>query len=466
MDDAATPIGQKSARLALICFLVGLLLAVSLLCLAVLRNGEEGVRAIANLGPCTNPWAFFASWVNLGLVTLALTAAIAFGKLTKKTLPAFLVFFTLALLYLSFAREHVHYGDIQDYLGAAKAVATAAPLPPRYVYPPLWAVFLGRIWALGGDPAVKLTCFFTNQFFLVWAIPLFMILLRRITQTTTTAALVTGAVLVVNVPAIRNIVYVQINFLVLFLILASALTSRKRPFLSAALLAVATHLKVFPLFFLPVLIMPWKKRGVLAFMIWMVSIAGILIYLDGSRYFQDFVQNLSAWSPNPFRSSSLTGFISNSLSLAGVSRGGALIAKLLTIPLIALIFKAGRQLWQIQTRELPLEQDQVLVKGLGLLMFLFPLLSPTVWVHHLIVLILPAAILLLHVKTHRDITLFFAAFAAVFLLPVFDWYPWSYIRMAGWIVLLGLYSLIVPRGTVSDWINRFSVCLDSRPSGT
>ncbi|MDT8390800.1 MAG: glycosyltransferase family 87 protein [Lentisphaeria bacterium] len=448
-------IGRKQAiGLLGVCLLL-VPLAIGGLGLPWLTGGESAVRSIANLGPCTNPWAFFAAWGNLGLLTIVLLGYVALGKLTRENLPGFLVFLGLSLLYLSFAREHVHYGDIHDYIDAARAVATGAPLPPRYVYPPLWAAVLARVWRSGGDPAVKLSCFFTNQFFLIWTIPLCIMLIRRLTQTPLSAAIITGGILAVNVPVIRNIVYVQINFSVLFLVLSAALCSRKKPLVSAALMALAIHLKLFPVLFLPAFIIPWRKRGFFAFGVWMAGGAGILMYVDGIRYFQDFVHNLSSWSPNPFRSSSITGFVANSLSFAGMP-GAAIIAKLLTLPFIALMCAAGWRLWQAHASDDTTDRDPLLVKRLGLLMFLFPLLSPTVWPHHLIFLILPAATLLVHVRTRREATLFLCAFAAVFFMPVFDWYPWSYARLAGWLTLLVMYAFIVPVRPVSDWVGHLS----------
>jgi hypothetical protein len=86
-------------------------------------------------------------------------------------------------------------------------------------------------------------------------------------------------------------------------------------------------------------------------------------------------------------------------------------------------------------------------------MFLLPIVSPTVWVHHLVILIVPTVLALTHMRSTRYLGLWGAGYFFVFVLPVFDFYPWSYLRLAGWLALLLALSDAVLSPRTSRWVD-------------
>jgi hypothetical protein len=66
------------------------------------------------------------------------------------------------------------------------------------------------------------------------------------------------------------------------------------------------------------------------------------------------------------------------------------------------------------------------------------LLSPLVWEHHAIFLTLPFLLLLKKLESPGEWILYGTVYLLVFLMPTFDYFPWSYGRLAGILVLLGL----------------------------
>jgi hypothetical protein len=66
------------------------------------------------------------------------------------------------------------------------------------------------------------------------------------------------------------------------------------------------------------------------------------------------------------------------------------------------------------------------------------LLSPLVWEHHPMFLTLPFLLLLKKLETPAEWTLYGAVYLLVFLVPIFDYFPWSYGRLVGMLILLAL----------------------------
>ena len=85
------------------------------------------------------------------------------------------------------------------------------------------------------------------------------------------------------------------------------------------------------------------------------------------------------------------------------------------------------------------------------LLFLWLVLSPTVWVYHLVVLIVPALMLTPHLRTTSRQAAFMAGWFLVFCFPTVDVYPVSYLRLVGWLGLLVLTAIVIrERGLVAS----------------
>jgi hypothetical protein len=66
------------------------------------------------------------------------------------------------------------------------------------------------------------------------------------------------------------------------------------------------------------------------------------------------------------------------------------------------------------------------------------LLSPLVWEHHALFLTLPFLLLLKKLESPAEWISYGAAYLLVFLIPTFDYFPWSYGRLLGILILLFL----------------------------
>jgi hypothetical protein len=87
----------------------------------------------------------------------------------------------------------------------------------------------------------------------------------------------------------------------------------------------------------------------------------------------------------------------------------------------------------------PKEEDKVrLYDSIIPLFVAMTLLSPLVWEHHALFLTLPFLLLLKKLRSPADWVSYGAVYFPVFLTPIFDYFPWSYGRLVGMLILLGL----------------------------
>jgi hypothetical protein len=66
------------------------------------------------------------------------------------------------------------------------------------------------------------------------------------------------------------------------------------------------------------------------------------------------------------------------------------------------------------------------------------LASPLVWEHHPVFVALPFLVITRRLQAPGEWAVFSFAYLLVFLLPTFDFYPWSFGRLAGLLALLAL----------------------------
>src|SRR5262249_5135473 len=142
------------------------------------------------------------------------------------------VFFGLSLLYINIMRERVAFSDGQKYVQAAFNLHQGEPLDREYLYPPLWVWFLASFIPIHTKLPILIVAV-VNLASLVAFIPLLMATLKRFGWSIDAAALSVFGILLVNVPVLRNIGYLQINLLVADCVLGSLLLYRKHKGLSA-----------------------------------------------------------------------------------------------------------------------------------------------------------------------------------------------------------------------------------------
>jgi Glycosyltransferase family 87 len=386
------------------------------------------------------------TWLLAGfLLWLILT-----GKITKETSLKWTGFFLIAFLYLNVLRERVRYGDIDYYTQAAFALIKHNPLPDTYFYPPLWATLLSFLTPFG-ENGILLIAWIAN----VLSLLLFYLLLQRtlaLYQFNSFAAALTSALFIlVNMPVIRTFMYVQVNFHVMNFILLSILFYKERVFLSAFMLALAVHFKASPavlvLAFLPFdtpyravrtpLEFNWK--WLLWFIVSMILIALPTVVLYGFQPFFDFINNflfISAPHALSMHDSSFDSAIGMALSYVRVDvavvRVLVLFAKGLTA--LTVIFLSIRSRGYFSNDEGKGHLfDSIIPLFVGM-----TLLSPLVWEHHAMFLTLPFLLLLKKLESPAEWISFGTAYLLVFLTPTFDYFPWSYGRLLGVLILLGL----------------------------
>lgn len=233
--------------------------------------------------------------------------------------------------------------------------------------------------------------------------------------------------------------YVQVNFHVMNFILLSLLFYRDRPFLSALMLAFAVHFKASPAVLVFAFLLEFNWKWLLWFAVSMILIALFPIAFYGTGPYLDFINNflfISAPHGLSLHDSSFDSAIGMALSYvradSTIVRILVLLAKGLTA--IAVIFLS------IRSREYFSDEESKghLFDSIVPLFVGMTLLSPLVWEHHALFLTIPFLLLLKKLETPGEWTLYGTVYLLVFLVPIFDYFPWSYGRLVGILILLGL----------------------------
>jgi len=414
------------------------------------------------LGPATNEISLVVSvslmWLLVGFALWWLS----FRRVTQETALLFAGAIAVSLVYLAFLREHVQFMDYRAFVQAARTMLAGQPLPERYIYPPLWAFSLSLLQRAFGEQAPALACFATTHISLVAFYVLGVLLLARCGVSRTLASLLMFAAVVVNVPILRNVVYVQVNLLLIDLVLAGLLVMRRSTLLSALFFALATHLKIVPVLFVPVFIYRKEYRWLAYYVVLCVVIAWLAPFGGGFAYFRDFVGNLGQWHPARLRSCSFYGLFHNTDRIFELG-----------LPVDALfnVVRAVLGVWIYAVSYISIRREtfsrsddlrtSAAINGLMPLMFLMPAFSPAAWSYHQVLLILPAVLTLLYLRGPRRLGLWSIGYFFTFLLPVFDLYPWSYLRLVGWVALLVALTDAVLRPRTSRWLENIDEAVNA-----
>ncbi|HEX2995815.1 MAG TPA: glycosyltransferase family 87 protein [Anaerolineales bacterium] len=369
------------------------------------------------------------------------------NRITKDTGLFWAGFFILAFLYINILRERIRYGDIDYYTQAAFALIKNKPLPDTYFYPPLWATLLSFLAPLGED-GILLVAWIAN----VLSFLLFYFLLHRTLELYQfkpgAAALAATLFLLVNMPVIRTFMYVQVNFHVMNFILLSILLYRDRPLSSALMLALAIHFKASPAVLALAFLLQFNWKWILSFAASLILIALFPIAFYGTSPYVDFLNNflfISAPSGLSMHDSSFESAIGMTLSFVRASpmliRILILLAKGTVAAIVIFLCARTRGFFSRQdSKAQPFDAIVPLFVGMTLL-------SPLVWEHHALFLTLPFLLLLKKLESPAEWMYYGIAYLLVFLIPVFDYFPWSYARLPGILILLFLLWVSQDRST-------------------
>jgi hypothetical protein len=402
------------------------------------RHGFAGFQVFMQEAVYTHIPITLASVAMVWLLTGFLLWLILTEKITRANVLIWAGFFIVAFLYLNILRERVRYGDIDYYTQAAFALINDKPLPDSYLYPPLWATLLSFLTALG-EEGILLIAWIAN----VLSLLLFYFLLQRILEhyqfRPNAAALTAILFTLVNMPLIRTLMYVQVNFHVMNLIFLSILFYKDRLFLSALALALAVHFKASPAVLVLAFLLEFNWKWIASFAVNMVLITAFTITLYGISPYFNFINNfilLNAPHALSMHDSSFDSAIGMTLSyfradfsliriLVYLSKGLTVLVALYLCIRPPVFFSKG-------------ESRERLYNSLIPLFVAMTIASPLVWEHHALFLTLPFLLLLRKMESPTEWILYGAVYLLVFLTPTFDYFPWSYARLPGILTLLAL----------------------------
>jgi hypothetical protein len=402
------------------------------------RNGLQGFQAYVQDSPFTSIPLALASAGFVWLLAGLLLWVIHTGRLNKTNLFSWAGFFIVSVSYLNILRERVRYGDIGYYIEAAFNIFNREPLADTYIYPPLWAVLLSFLTPLGED-GILIVCWIAN----ILSLFAFYYLLHRTLEhyqfKANMAAIITTLFLLVNMPLMRTLMYVQVNLHVINFILLAILLYRDRPFFSAFLLALAVHFKTSPALLVLAFLLEFNWKWLAYFALSMIGITLFTVGLYGFNPYFEFINNAALLNgPREFsmRDSSFDSAISVTLSYlrvnAEVSRIVIYAAKGITTLFAIILGLRTTSLYPGGAA------GSKLYNAIVPLLFAMTIASPLIWEHHGIFLSLPFLLLLKKVQSPAEWVWFGIAYLFVFLTPTFDFFPWSYTKLLGILTILGL----------------------------
>jgi len=405
-----------------------------------LKFGTAGFDTFIHTGP--------NSILSVTLISVTLTWLLAgtylylFGshRLTENNIFKHGGFLLVALMYLNVMRERNDYGDIDYYIESANNLIKSKPLPDIYFYPPLWATIL-KYLVVYGDKFILAFVWTLN----ILALFAFYFLLNRVLEkygfAPHMAALTTTVFMLVNATILRTLGYMQVNLLMLDFIFLGLLLFRRSNFWSALCMALAVYLKASPAvlvlaFFLE---LDWRWIAYAAFhMAW---ITALLFWLDGAQPFMDFFNNYANLNNVHIPIYHDTSFDSFFLAIAefvNLPRQSALYTAYAAKGIIGIIVLLGIPRVIKNKTFYSGDNNSRFYNSLPLLAILMLLASPLVWEHHGIILTLPFLLLLKRLDTPSDWSWFGFAYLLQYILPTFDFFPWSYGRLLAPLILLWL----------------------------
>ena len=349
--------------------------------------------------------------------------------------------FGITFLYINVFRERTIYGDIQDYAEAAMRLSRGEPLNTSYLYTPFWATVLEPL-ARFGPKAIFGVCWLLNML----SIPVFYLLLHATLKAYGFGANVAGLLcfsfMVVNVPLLRTLGYVQVNLHVTNLILASLVSFPRTRAVSAVTLALAAQIKMSPLALaLPYLLRrDYKWLGV--FVLTVLATAGLTVAWHGLAPFQEFLFNVRRMREEnglQFRETSFDSFFAAVASFGLLSEGAARAMTVLSkVCLTAALFVIGARGVRHKLFYSHDDERRLLYNATPFLLVWMTMVSPLVWEHHPVFLALPFLLIVRRLETAAEWTWYGAAYFLEFVVPTFDFFPWSYGRLLAPLIWVGL----------------------------
>ena len=431
---------------------VGLtLLAIASLVAIYLRNGTEGLNLFIQQWPLSNLVITLATTTLTWLLLGALLYLLVDRKINAGN--AFMVagFFLVMFIYLNILRERFRYGDYAYYIEAATALLNKQTLPDTYLYLPLWATLLQFIVPLG-DQGILAILWSVNMF----ALGVFYLLLIRVLEryefSNYFAVSVAVPFILINAPIQRTLGFVQVNLLVMDLIFLSILAYPKNTFVSALTLALAVHLKTSPAVLVLAFLLEFNWRWLVWFAVSFLIIAAIPVAINGISPYYDYLNNIAILTQIPdtnFHDTSFDSFLRFLNPFFGIN--------ILWTRIMIYIAKAALlcttifvMIKNIRNRSFTNGRDNML-NAIPPLFVVMTLASPIVWDHHGIFVTLSFLLMLKLIDTPNLWMWFGFAYFLEFVMPSFDFFPWSYGRLVAPMIVLALMWLVAKKDRPSSF---------------
>jgi hypothetical protein len=428
---------SKNFKAALAFWLIVTSLVIASLAAIYLRNGMTGINLFIQQWPLSNLPVTLASTTITWLLAGALLYLIAYEKINEENLWLIVGFFLVMFVYLSILRERFRYGDYHYYLEAATALANGQPLPDTYLYLPLWATLLQFIVPLG-DQGVMIVLWILNIIALGAFYFLLITVLQRYNFSHRLSVIITILFLLINTPLMRTLGFIQVNLLTLDLILLSLLTYPKNTLLSALTLALAVHLKTSPAVIVLAFLLEFNWKWLFWFALSFLVIGIFPIAVNGVSPYFEYVNNAVLLTQIPdtnFHDTSFDSFLRFLNPFIGIqiaqTRIMVLVAKV--ILLIASLYTMTQNI-----RAQSFSTENRMLNAIPALFIFMTLASPIVWDHHGLFVTLSFLLMLKRIHIPAHWMWFGFAYFLEFMLPSFDFFPWSYGRLIAPMIVLWL----------------------------
>jgi len=413
------------------------LLVIASLIAIYLRNGQAGLNLFIQQWPLSNLVITLAATLLTWLLIGTLFHMLANEKINSSNALLMAGFFLVMFVYLNILRERLRYGDYHYYLEAATAFANGQTLPDTYLYLPLWGALLQFLVPLG-DQGFLVTLWTVNIIALGTFYFLLVRILERYNFSSHFAVLITILFLLVNAPLQRTLGFVQVNLMVLDLVFLSILTYPKNTLLSALTLALAVHLKTSPAVLVLAFLLEFNWRWMFWFAVSFLIIAAIPVLTDGISPYLNYLTNIRILAEIPdtnFHDTSFDSFLRFLNPFFGIqieqTRIMALLAKVLLLG--AALFTMAKN---VQARSF--SKENRMLNAVPPLFIVMTLASPIVWDHHGMFVTLSFLLMLKRIESPNAWLWFGFAYILEFVLPSFDFFPWSYGRLIAPIIVLWL----------------------------
>lgn len=253
--------------------------------------------------------------------------------------------------------------------------------------------------------------------------------------------LLVGVLLVFDNAVFRTLRHGQVNLWLLDLSLLGFLFARARPALAGGALALAGHVKLYPLLALLPLAVADRRKAALAAVVALLAVFGLsALAIGGLPVWRDYATLLALDFPGEIalRNNSLHSLLYNAdrLWLGGSGSGPGVVWGVRGLTALGALWYLLRLRSRERLRRAAPEAEERWFCGHAADALAFGLLvSPSVWEHHY-VLALPLALHAVALGGRSRPGAVALAIFAMLVMPTFDLFPLGHHRLAGMLALL------------------------------